>query len=82
MNLLGEIKRRTEERITQHKTKQTTLEKQIEQSYRVIMTEEPYVLQSILIHEGQADSGHYYSYSFDGNVWRKYNDSNVSEEKD
>lgn len=44
------------------------------------MTTEPYLLQSILIHEGQADSGHYYSYSFDGIVWRKYNDSNVTEE--
>lgn len=42
----------------------------------------PYHLYSILIHEGSADSGHYYSYTYDikSKVWRKYNDINISEE--
>ena len=36
----------------------------------------------MLIHEGSADSGHYYSYTFDlkSKMWRKYNDINISEE--
>jgi ubiquitin carboxyl-terminal hydrolase 25/28 len=39
-------------------------------------------LYSILVHEGSADSGHYYSYIYDieQKVWRKYNDINISEE--
>lgn len=42
----------------------------------------PYHLYSILIHEGHADSGHYYSYTLDikDRVWRKYNDINISDE--
>jgi ubiquitin carboxyl-terminal hydrolase 25/28 len=46
------------------------------------MTTEPYILQSIMIHEGQAESGHYYSYTYDTDrkIWRKFNDINVSEE--
>ena len=42
------------------------------------------MLQSILIHEGGAESGHYYSYSYDldAKTWRKYNDINVSEEEE
>jgi ubiquitin carboxyl-terminal hydrolase 25/28 len=41
----------------------------------------PYYLYSLLIHEGGADSGHYYSYTFDlqAKKWRKYNDINISE---
>jgi ubiquitin carboxyl-terminal hydrolase 25/28 len=80
LQLLGGLKKQTEERIELFRGKHESLERLIEQSYRCIMTTEPYLLQSILIHEGQADSGHYYSYSFDGAVWRKYNDSNVTEE--
>ena len=36
----------------------------------------------MLIHEGGADSGHYYSYTYDfqSGKWRKYNDINISEE--
>ena len=36
----------------------------------------------MLIHEGSAESGHYYSYTFDhqSKKWRKYNDINISEE--
>jgi ubiquitin carboxyl-terminal hydrolase 25/28 len=41
----------------------------------------PYYLHSILIHEGQAGSGHYYSYIRDAaqNRWRKFNDIRVTE---
>lgn len=46
------------------------------------MRSTPYHLYSILIHEGRADSGHYYSYTYDiqSKIWRKYNDINISEE--
>eukprot|EP01022_Parablepharisma_sp_SALTPOND_P023425 TRINITY_DN494_c0_g1_i1.p1 TRINITY_DN494_c0_g1~~TRINITY_DN494_c0_g1_i1.p1 ORF type:complete len:1152 (+),score=161.70 TRINITY_DN494_c0_g1_i1:3596-7051(+) len=40
-----------------------------------------YRLHSIIIHAGQADSGHYYAfiYDFEQNKWRKYNDIQVTE---
>ena len=40
-----------------------------------------YQLHSIVIHSGQADSGHYFAYIFDfeQNKWRKYNDMNITE---
>jgi ubiquitin carboxyl-terminal hydrolase 25/28 len=46
------------------------------------MRSTPYYLYSILIHEGSADSGHYYSYTYDiqSKTWRKYNDINITEE--
>lgn len=48
------------------------------------MRSTPYHLYSILIHEGRADSGHYYSYTYDikAKTWRKYNDINISEESE
>jgi ubiquitin carboxyl-terminal hydrolase 25/28 len=41
----------------------------------------PYYLHSILIHEGQAGSGHYFAYIRDAaqNKWRKFNDIRVTE---
>lgn len=82
LQLLGQLKSQTEQRLNGFKAKRSDLEKMIEQSYRAIMTTEPYYLQSIMIHEGQAESGHYYSYTIDREkgIWRKYNDINVSEE--
>lgn len=43
-----------------------------------------YLLSSILIHDGSADSGHYYSYIFDLDVkkWRRFNDIQVTDELD
>lgn len=41
----------------------------------------PYRLHAILVHEGQANGGHYWSYIFDSTkkVWRKFNDITVAE---
>lgn len=41
----------------------------------------PYNLHAILVHEGQAGSGHYFAYIKDAvdNKWRKYNDIRVTE---
>jgi ubiquitin carboxyl-terminal hydrolase 25/28 len=57
------------------------IEEEIEKCYESIRTE-PYILNSILIHEGSAEMGHYYSYVFDieTNSWKKYNDINISDE--
>lgn len=56
------------------------LDKKIELAYRDI-NKTPYYLYSLLIHEGSADTGHYYSYTYDlqAKKWRKYNDINVTE---
>ncbi|KAJ8316492.1 hypothetical protein KUTeg_006506 [Tegillarca granosa] len=40
----------------------------------------PYYLHAVLVHEGQAASGHYWAYIYDKNKhWLKYNDITVSE---
>eukprot|EP01022_Parablepharisma_sp_SALTPOND_P001351 TRINITY_DN106156_c1_g1_i1.p1 TRINITY_DN106156_c1_g1~~TRINITY_DN106156_c1_g1_i1.p1 ORF type:complete len:938 (-),score=127.57 TRINITY_DN106156_c1_g1_i1:56-2869(-) len=59
------------------------LEDIVEHSYDNLKEHE-YVLQTILVHAGQADSGHYYCfiYDYEQEKWRKYNDTNVSEVKE
>ena len=46
--------------------------------------ERPYHLHAIMIHDGLAENGHYYTYVFDRaqKVWWKLNDHNVSQEKE
>ena len=43
----------------------------------------PYRLQSVFIHRGRANAGHYwiYIYDFARSIWRKYNDEYVTEVK-
>ena len=42
----------------------------------------PYYLHAILIHDGTAESGHYYSFIFDRKMdrWWRFSDVNVSPE--
>ncbi|KAM3127725.1 hypothetical protein pb186bvf_020157 [Paramecium bursaria] len=56
------------------------LSKQIERLY-AIMKKHKYYLQSILIHEGAAESGHYYTYIYNPLLkkWFKFNDIHVTE---
>lgn len=44
------------------------------------MRQEKYFLAGILIHQGKADSGHYYAYryNFHTQIWKKYNDANIT----
>lgn len=44
------------------------------------MTQVPYRLHAVLVHEGQANAGHYWAYIFDHNEkrWMKYNDISVT----
>lgn len=45
------------------------------------MKKHKYYLQSILIHEGAAESGHYYTYIYNPLLkrWFKFNDIHVTE---
>ncbi|KAM4046945.1 ubiquitin carboxyl-terminal hydrolase 25 isoform 1-T1 [Anomaloglossus baeobatrachus] len=45
-----------------------------------LMTHVPYRLHAVLVHEGQANAGHYWAYIFDHNEkrWMKYNDISVT----
>lgn len=45
------------------------------------MQRNPYHLHSICVHEGGAESGHYYAYIYDrfAKQWRKYNDIRVTD---
>ena len=65
----------------EYRKKVEEIDKEIESNYASIRST-PYFLYSILIHEGSADTGHYYSYTYDlySKTWRKYNDINISEE--
>lgn len=46
------------------------------------MKNHKYYLMGILMHDGKAESGHYYSYlfNFELNKWFKFNDIHVVEE--
>ena len=58
------------------------LEIELEKIYNIPeLKEYEYALHSILIHEGRAESGHYYAYIFDSEkmVWRKYSDTLIKE---
>ncbi|XP_075450079.1 ubiquitin carboxyl-terminal hydrolase 25 [Ascaphus truei] len=45
-----------------------------------LMTQVPYKLHAVLVHEGQANAGHYWAYVFDRHEkrWMKYNDISVT----
>ncbi|XP_030076474.1 ubiquitin carboxyl-terminal hydrolase 28 isoform X3 [Microcaecilia unicolor] len=45
------------------------------------LSQVPYQLHAVLVHEGQANAGHYwaYIYSHSRNLWLKYNDISVTE---
>ena len=67
------------------KTQREDLENQIKQHENTLRTlysqleRNRYVLHGVCVHEGSADSGHYYSYIKDhkANVWRRFNDHKV-----
>lgn len=79
--LLAKYRENIGQRVEKYKSHIETIEKEIEKAYKEINST-PYNLYSLLIHEGSADSGHYYSYLFDRQEkkWRKYNDLNITEE--
>ncbi|KAM5294005.1 ubiquitin carboxyl-terminal hydrolase 28-like [Glossophaga mutica] len=46
-----------------------------------LLAQVPYHLHAVLVHEGQADAGHYWVYVYDRlrGIWLKYNDISVTE---
>jgi ubiquitin carboxyl-terminal hydrolase 25 len=76
--------------LTSYKTavsqKQTSLAHQINEKEQQVKTafrdynNIPYYLHAILIHEGTAESGHYYSFIYDRkqDLWWRFSDVNVS----
>ena len=45
------------------------------------MNNTPYFLHAIIVHDGSAQSGHYYAFIYDRNQhkWRKFNDIRITE---
>lgn len=45
-----------------------------------VLSQVPYRLHAVLVHEGQANAGHYWAYIYDPRqqCWMKYNDITVS----
>jgi hypothetical protein len=56
------------------------LNAEIEQTYKH-MNHTPYYLHAVIVHDGSAQSGHYYAFIFDRfqKKWRKYNDIRITE---
>ena len=84
LSILKSLKHVAEAKVHYLKQEVQKLEAEIDKAYKAVRTRRPYQLQSILIHEGVADSGHYYSFGFDSEAgrWRKYNDINVTDEEE
>ena len=62
--VLNKYKETTKHELEVLKLKIDTLEKQCEQPY-VKNKERPYQLHAIMIHDGLAENGHYYTYVYD-----------------
>lgn len=60
------------------KSKIETLEKIVEQPF-IKNKERPYLLHAVLIHDGLAENGHYYTYQYDRSIkgWWLINDHKV-----
>ena len=73
--VLGKYRESAKRELQNLKTKIDTLEKQCEQPY-VKNKERPYQLHAIMIHDGLAENGHYYTYVFDRiqKCWWQLND--------
>ena len=58
----------------------STLNTEIQKTYKH-MTKYPYHLHAICIHDGNAQSGHYFAFIYDRfqKKWRKFNDIRVTE---
>ncbi|CAG9327992.1 unnamed protein product [Blepharisma stoltei] len=81
-NWLAYLRNLCQTSMEKKKTELEKLRKELEQQYKVPgLMKTPYYLHSILIHEGSAEGGHYYSFIYDSErgIWRKYSDISVTE---
>ncbi|XP_036907310.1 ubiquitin carboxyl-terminal hydrolase 28-like [Sturnira hondurensis] len=72
----------TEQDVQDLKNVITSTTRAIQQMYcDPLLSQVPYRLHAVLVHEGQADAGHYWVYIYNQprQVWLKYNDISVTE---
>ena len=83
-NLLDNLKNLTShlsDQISSLKSQQSRAMDSLDSIYTLPMPRQrPYVLHSIIMHEGQDNRGHFYAYIHDSytKTWRKYSDSRIS----
>lgn len=80
--MLQQYGKQLEDQEASMRQKVTELENQIVAAYgKPDMQKKLYSLHSIYVHDGGAESGHYFSYIFDRfqKQWRKFNDVQVTE---
>ena len=75
LSVLGQYRKKAESEMLRIKSQIEELEKIVEKPY-VKNKERPYQLHAIMIHDGLAMNGHYYTYLFDRikKVWWQLND--------
>lgn len=80
IDYLTALQARTNEQVAAMENKYNDLQAEIKGYYKSI-DKTPYHLQSILIHDGNHESGHFYTFikDFAKGTYRRYNDHNVSD---
>ncbi|KAL4453036.1 hypothetical protein ABPG73_015873 [Tetrahymena malaccensis] len=83
LKVLEGLKMQTQELIATLENELVRINKEIDDIYENLKHNK-YVLHAILVHQGYADSGHYFSYIYsqDQNKWFKFNDIQVQEEQE
>lgn len=82
VSVLKEYHTKLSGQASEMETKVQQLESQISAAYGIPeFKKSPYHLHSICVHDGNAMSGHYYTFIFDrfNNKWRRFNDIRVTE---
>ena len=82
VGVLNEYQAKLSAQVNEMEAKVKQLEAQIQAAYGIPeMQKKPYHLHSICVHDGNANSGHYYSFIYDrfNKKWRRYNDIRVTE---
>ena len=74
IEVLREYEKQTEAQIQKLEAQQKAMQEEIQKQY-TLMKEYPYELHGILVHDGVAESGHYYSFILDPTTrqWYRYN---------
>lgn len=77
--MLGKFRRTAQNQVELLEGKIKKIEQILEKPY-IKEQERPYYLHAIMIHDGVAENGHYYSYVYDRfqKVWWKLDDHRVS----
>ena len=83
INLLTIAQEKTKSQIEVMETQLVALQKEIKDYYKSV-DRTPYYLNSIMIHDGNHEGGHFYTFikDFSKGVYRRYNDISVSEVDD